>query len=79
MSPEERKSLLSQPLEHLIFTDWFIEQARLMNFDTLQDIVYIKERDLMKKAGFNQVWYMELIGFFYKRDMLDILESERRF
>jgi hypothetical protein len=79
MSPESLRQLLSEPIEKLPFTTKFVEQSRLMNFATLQDVVDTNEGALMKSEGFNYTWFVELIGFFYKRNILDLLEDHKRF
>jgi hypothetical protein len=79
MLPENLQQLLSEPIERLPFTTKFAEQSRLMNFATLQDVVDTKESVLMQAEAFTYTWFAELIEFFYKRGMLNLLEDYKRF
>lgn len=78
MDNQDHLSILNEPLRLLIFTDYFVDRATAMGFNTIQDIIDRDEDDTAKHPEFTWKWFDELIMFLHKRGMVKLLDDPQR-
>ena len=70
---------LDQPITNLPFSESFFLRCKLMGFDTLQEIIDMKEKQLMAHEEFNYIWFNELLDYLNQYDLLYLMEDKQRF
>lgn len=70
----DRQSLIDQPLTLLGLSSDFLNASRMMEFETIADILKVEPMDLVGRAGFNYNWLGELTEFLSKHHLLHILQ-----
>lgn len=70
----DEKSLIRQPIVHLGFSKDFLNASKIMEVETIADVLAIEPLKLVDKKGFNYNWLCELSEFLNKHHMLHLLQ-----
>lgn len=68
------EDLFGKAISEEQFSRTFCEKARLMNFQTVDDILIIKPQVLILLEGFTYAWLGELCAFLMKNKSLHLLQ-----
>ena len=70
----EVKKILASPLTELDLSESFCKSCLAMDFNTLEDIIFILPEELMRKQGFSYTWLGELSEYLDKHELLYLLQ-----
>lgn len=70
---------LVQAITNLPFSESFLLRCKLMGFDTIQEIIETKEKELIAHEDFNYIWFNELLDYLNRYDLLYLMEDKRIF
>lgn len=70
----EIEHLTKMPLEMAGLSYSFLAKAKMMGFETLDEIFSTKRDELIRREGFTFHWLSELISFLQERNALHLLQ-----
>lgn len=69
------EKLLYEPIAFLGMTEKFVKGCEAMGFATINEIMEIDPKDLVKRDGFDYKWLAELVSYLDGKGMLHLLQQ----